>query len=722
MARKRKQQSETERKEALCDAIDRLAEQVVLAEADDGAALDEIASLLATLEQAACKTALESAAGAMNAYFTRCRQQQAPDMREALSILSNAATSCQTVVLENRPVADAGFPGELGLESGGTGNTSGAQSGDAADDTDFGAPVIDDPALVAGFVTEGREHLDTAESQLLVLEKDIGNEEALNAVFRAFHTIKGVAAFLGLEAIRLLSHSTESLLDRARRGNARLQPDDIALVLEAGDALRDLLDEVAAALEHGDAIQTAAAPELLLKSLTAATGRASSDGVPEGSAANGTQPAQRPGRRQHANSDSARRTRVRQTVRIDAERLDRLLDTIGELVIAESMVSQSIEVRQTASAALERQLSRLDKITRELQETSTSLRMVPVRATFNKMARLVRDLAHRFDKQVELVTTGEDTELDKTVVDLLGDPLVHMLRNTVDHGIESPAERRKKGKAETGRIELRAYHRGGSICIEVEDDGRGLDMHAILLRARERKLIAPDVHPAAAELSALIFQPGFSTAREITDVSGRGVGLDVVKRNIESLRGKVDVRSSAGRGTCFTIRLPLTLAIIDGLIVGVGDEQYIMPTLNVVRAIRPGPGGIKTLLEQGEMVEHQGRMIPLFRLGALFGTGGHRVKDFEKVAIIAEDEGKTVALLVDDLLGKQQFVIKSLGNTMGSTPGMAGCAVMPDGTVGLILSVSGVMHLALQSIPESTARTITAMAEETAAEPVEELS
>ncbi|MBD3242599.1 MAG: chemotaxis protein CheA [Chitinivibrionales bacterium] len=707
MARQKKQ-SGGKQADALSSAVERLAEQVVMAEADDSAALAETVPLLDALKRAARNTTLAPAASAMADYVNERLEQDPPDTVGTFAVLSDAVAACQRVVHDRKTPAEAGFPDALQL-----GVTTPRDEPDTAATDAPDAPVIDDPALVAGFVTEGREHLDAAESQLLVLEKDSSNVEALNAVFRAFHTIKGVAAFLGLEAIRTLAHSTENLLDTARRGDTRLGPDDIALVLEAGDALRDMLDDVAGALESGGTAQLANAPERLLQSLAAATSGSPVDGTSDvGSVATERTTAQSVGPEAESSTEGTAHVRVRETVRIDAERLDRLLDTIGELVIAESMVSQSLEVRQQASAVLERQLSRLDKITRELQETSTSLRMVPVRATFKKMTRLVRDLAHRFDKRVELVTSGEDTELDKTVVDLLGDPLVHMLRNTVDHGIEAPAERLKAGKPEEGSIYLRAYHRGGSICIEVEDDGRGLDMRAILARAREAQLIGADDRPTHGELCALIFRPGFSTARELTDVSGRGVGLDVVKRNIESLRGRVDVRSEPGEGTCFTIRLPLTLAIIDGLIVQVGEEQYIMPTLNVIRAVRPGRGGIKTMLEHGEMLEHQGSMIPLFRLGTLFDVGGRHGDDTNRVAVVAEDEGKTVALLVDDLVGKQQFVIKSLGDAMGKTPGVAGCAVMPDGAVGLILSVAGVMHMALRGVSEPTARAITAMAEE----------
>lgn len=280
------------------------------------------------------------------------------------------------------------------------------------------------------------------------------------------------------------------------------------------------------------------------------------------------------------------------------------------------------------------------------------------------------------------------------MVDMLGDPLVHMLRNTVDHGIETAEERRATGKTDSGTIWLRAYHRGGSIYIEVEDDGRGLDTKAILRKAREQGLVGPAEEPAEAVIHSMIFRPGFSTARQITDISGRGVGLDVVKRNVEALRGQVDLRTVAGKGTCFTLRLPLTLAIIDGLVVQVGQERYVVPSLNVVRAIHPGPGQIQTMLGKGEVLRYHDTIYPLYRLDHLLGSNACTVAS-HAVALLAEDEGSTVALLVDELVSKQQFVIKSLAHGVDDTPGMSGCAIMPDGTVGLILSVGGIVRLAL---------------------------
>jgi two-component system chemotaxis sensor kinase CheA len=390
--------------------------------------------------------------------------------------------------------------------------------------------------------------------------------------------------------------------------------------------------------------------------------------------------------------------KMREAMRVDAERLDHLIETIGELVIAESMVSQSPEIKKTGmSVKLAKDLDHLDKISRELQEIGMSLRMVPVRPVFQKMARLVRDLAKKQEREVEFVVSGEDTELDKNVVDKIGDPLVHMVRNAVDHGIEANvADRIKLGKPEQGRIELRAFHKGGNICIEIEDDGRGLDREAILAKAISRGLLREGENPCDRDLFALIFEAGFSTAKQVTDISGRGVGMDVVRRNIEELRGTVDISSAPGKGSTFSIKLPLTLAIIEGMVIRVGEEHYIIPTLSVVRLLRPQSSDLTHVFDRGEMLAFEGNHLPLFRLAGLFDVGGAKARPEEAMVVVVEDEGRKVGLMADELLGQQSIVIKSLGETMQGTDGVAGGAIMSNGNVALILDVAGIVRVAHQ--------------------------
>jgi len=600
-----------------------------------------------------------------------------------------------------------------------------------------------DPALKGEFVCEAREHLESVDLHLLTLETEPESQEALNAVFRAFHTIKGVAGFLELSDIRSLAHEAEGLLDRARRGELKLVGPAVDAAFDAADTLKKLVQHVSDSVTSGSPLAAEAAlPALLARLRDVASGKSGADRavddlelerfagkklgeilVERGAASPGdvekalnVQHDEAEGKKlgeilvgqgqasarnvaqalriQKAQETPKQSVNVKEAVKVDADRLDRLVDTIGELVIAETMFRDLLLSSGGASDLFVRRLGQLDKITRELQEMGTSLRMVPVRATFQKMARLVRDLAKKVGKKVELVMAGEDTELDKSVVDMIGDPLVHMVRNAVDHGLESSSEERVAcGKPATGRVDLRAFHKGGNIFIEIEDDGRGLDREAIVAKARERGLIRDGDALTDREIYGLIFEPGFSTAQKVTDVSGRGVGMDVVRRNIEALRGQVEIRSERGRGTCFSIRLPLTLAIIDGMVVRVAQERYIIPTLSIVRTVRPGEADITTVLNRGEMISMQGQLISVFRLHRLFGIDGATTDPTKAVVVIVEDDGKQAGLMVDELLGQQQIVIKSLGEAMKGVLGIAGGAVMPDGTVGLILDVGGVVKL-----------------------------
>ncbi|MEM7233179.1 MAG: chemotaxis protein CheA [Planctomycetota bacterium] len=308
---------------------------------------------------------------------------------------------------------------------------------------------------------------------------------------------------------------------------------------------------------------------------------------------------------------------------------------------------------------------------------------------------MVRDLASQSGKQVELVVNGKDTELDKSMVERLSDPLMHLMRNAVDHGIErTPEDREASGKHPIGSIELRAYHQGGSIYIEVEDDGRGIDRNRVIERARERGIIGEGEVPADRDAFNLIFEPGFSTAPEVTAVSGRGVGMDVVKRNIEEMRGSIEISSEPGLGTLFTIKLPLTIAIIDGMVVRVGEEEYIIPTLSIVRSIQPESGELSTVLESDEVIMVQGELVPLYHLGRIFDVRGAADSPMEGIVVIVEVEGRHFGFLTDELLGQQQIVIKSLGQRLRDIPGIAGGAVMANGRIGLIVDVAGLVTMA----------------------------
>jgi two-component system chemotaxis sensor kinase CheA len=380
---------------------------------------------------------------------------------------------------------------------------------------------------------------------------------------------------------------------------------------------------------------------------------------------------------------------------VSTDRLDRLLDMVGELVISHSMVGQDEIVNDRRHHLLLRKVNDTGKIVRELQDLSMSMRMVPLRATFQKMARLVRDLSHKSGKPAELVTDGGDTEMDRNMVDMISDPLVHMIRNSIDHGLEPTEIREQNRKPKCGTVKLSAYQAGGSVVIEVADDGKGLDREKILRKGMDRGLVTSADGLSESEILGLIFEPGFSTADKITDVSGRGVGLDVVKRNIDALRGRIDISSRPGEGCTFVMRLPLTMAIIDGMVVKVGDRRYIVPALSIVRSLRPLASQVSTVLNRGEMLYLDENLMALFRLAELCETVGAETDPCKAIVLVVESEGRRAGLMVDEILGQQQAVIKPIGECFKNIRGISGGAIMPDGRVGLILDVGNVIAMAI---------------------------
>jgi two-component system, chemotaxis family, sensor kinase CheA len=603
-----------------------------------------------------------------------------------------------------------------------------------------------DVSLVQDFITESRGHLDNADVQLLTIESTPEDPEALNAVFRSFHTIKGVAGFLDLHEISELSHVAEDLLDKARKGTVFLSGSAIDAIFETVDTLRKLVSQVEEALTSGESVEVDPAmfslmnrlkglsegkvaeesapevePEKKLGEILVESGQVKADVVAEalsqkGQGAKlgeilikkGNVPVKEVAtalRAQQVARKNRESVQVKETLKIDTERLDKLLDAIGELVIAESIVSQDEEVLSSVSTRVARNMSHLNKITRVVQELGMSMRMVPIRPTFQKVARLVRDLAKKADKKIDFVTSGEETELDRSVVEKIGDPLVHLIRNSVDHGIESDeTERINAGKSAVSRVELRAFHQGGSIYIEVSDDGRGLDREAILAKARERGIVEDGSQMSDREVFNLIFAPGFSTAKKVTDVSGRGVGMDVVKRNIESLRGNIELTSELGKGTTVSMRLPLTLAIIDGMIIEVGPERYIVPTLSVVESLRPKSEDLSKVQGRGDILSIRGQLMPMYHISRIFNIPGAIDNPTESLVIIVEDQERRVALLVDSLIGQHQVVIKNLGEGLGKVQGISGGAIMPDGQVGLILDISELVKLAHSNVYDTTSK------------------
>lgn len=585
-------------------------------------------------------------------------------------------------------------------------------------------PVVNqDPSLLSDFVTESRDHIHNAECLLLELESNQGKTEHLNSIFRACHTIKGVAGFLGLKDIASLAHAMENLMDCARQNKIKLEPGYIDLLLGSMDCLKEFLSNIESSI-GGEGIIIPETYTTLMEKLHNVVSEEKEEsnrkllgkilvekGDITGEILNNALEAQNHGDPRKIgqiliqdNKISEKKINdalyqqkggkppkiMEETVRVPVTRLDQLIDAIGEAVIAQSMLTADPAVRDSSSQGLQTKVNQANMILRQIQQLSMSLRMVSVKSTFQKMARLVRDLSKKSEKQVDFIMEGEETEIDKTVVENIGDPLIHMIRNSIDHGIENSSERKIKDKSAVACIKLKAYHKAGNVFIEVSDDGKGLDRESIFNKAIEKGLCKSSDKLSDQEIYDFIFNPGFSTAKQVTDISGRGVGMDVVKKNVEALRGSVEIYTEKDKGTTFTIRLPLTLAIIDGMVVRVCDALYIVPTLSIIETIAAKEELIESVLDKQKMIKMRDNLLPILYLSQLFGQ--KKSDDSQSVALIVEDAlGKSAALMVDEIIGQQQVVIKNLGNGLLNVPGISGGAIMSDGTVSLILDVNGII-------------------------------
>ncbi len=657
--------------------IDDLATQLILG-GQDRDALGALGAALLTIEQGAQKAGYHEAARVAAAVAKQVRIE--PDATSCERLLREGLAQLQhTIEAEERTL---GSPAETAQPSASTAN-----------------PLAGDPELLSDFVLESREHLASIERQLLVLEQDPANQEAIHSAFRDFHSIKGLAGFLDLTAIREVAHEVETALDLARNGNLEITPDVIDIILESSDYLRESVRQVEESLGSGAPAEESDYSGLLSRIRGLSGDSASQAPKSELSpAADAVPPARDVGAAPGpANAPSQKSTgSVRQgasqeglKVRVDASKLDYLMDMVGEMVIAQSLVRHHPLMATLKDTELSGGLSQLTRISGEVQRTTMALRMVPVGQVFQRTARVVRDLARKAGRLVEFETAGEDTELDKTIAEELADPLMHMVRNSIDHGIEGPEERQAAGKPTAGRLRLAAYHQAGLIVVEVADDGRGLSREKILRRAVQRGLVDPSAVLSDLEVYNLIFEPGFSTAEEVTDVSGRGVGMDVVRKHVQKLRGRVEIASKPGQGTTFFIRLPLTLAIIDGLVVGVGVHRYIVPLFAVREMFRPTAETISTVQGRNEMALVRGRLLPIVRLYRRFGVEPRCQDPCEALFIVVESDDLPFCMMVDEMIGKQEVVIKSLGTLFKDVAGIAGGAILGDGRIGLIVDVAG---------------------------------
>jgi two-component system chemotaxis sensor kinase CheA len=538
---------------------------------------------------------------------------------------------------------------------------------------------IDLQALIPLFLEESEEGLAMMEEALLVLESRPDDSEALGETFRIVHTLKGDSATVGFKASATFAHQVEDLLDVLRAGKATVTPHLVTLMLRSVDVLRDLLRRG----ESGGHELVGAHQELLaqltleVESQSAGTNRLSDeeDGLAD--------------EEDFGSDERIARSHQAKTLRVDIEKLDQLLTMVGEVAVARGQLTQMLEDESLSQKDVLETFREGDRLHMDVQELVMKLRMLPVGPSFQQYARTVRDLALEKGKLVVLDIEGGDVEVDNSVLQLLKDPLSHMVRNALDHGIEEPAVRVAKGKPAKGRITLGVRHVAGSMVIELSDDGTGLDRDRILARGRVRGRVGEHEDPSDHELFQLIYEPGFSTAEEITDLSGRGVGMDVVRRNIEVLRGSVEIDSEPDQGTKITIRLPLTLAIIEGLLVKVSEETFIVPLDSVVESLDL-PSEARSGRDDRGVVSVRGRTLPWVRLRKLFGIVGP-IAPRENLVVVQLD-GREAGLVVDEVFGKSQTVIKPLAKIFQRLPGISGSAILGNGRVALILDVPGLLR------------------------------
>ncbi|MFZ5645357.1 MAG: chemotaxis protein CheA [Bacillota bacterium] len=602
-------------------------------------------------------------------------------------------------------------------------------------------PVIK-PEMINIFINESLELFEEAETALLELEKNPENREHIEQVFRVFHSFKGNVGFLGYRDYEVVSHRAESIFEDIRKGRSMVNEETVSVLLSVIDAMRagirglkpgepadlpgkgiliDLLDnlevfsqispEIAEQPEAVAEVSDACAAEEDLEELFFDWDSQCTQVSPEEEAL--CPPFRKEVKEKDISSqgyktcipeDNKQSPIIRQAVRVDVEKLDSLLDLVGELVIAEAMVSHNPDIQDLQLDRLEKSLLQLSKITRKVQDMAMSMRMIQLAGTFRKMTRLVRDLSLKTSKKIRLEIAGETTEVDKTIIEQISDPLVHLIRNAVDHGIETPEQRLAAGKPEIGNIALEARHSAGEVLIIIRDDGRGLDRQKIFHKAGELGLL-PDVNRELKdeEVCNLIFEPGFSTAEKVSSLSGRGVGMDVVKSQLEKLRGRIDIRSTPGQGTLFSIRIPLTMAIIEGMVVRVGKAQYTIPITSIKESLQPRSGQITVTPGGLELISIRGEILPVIRIHELYKVQPTYKDLTEGIVIVVESDARKCCLFVDELAGQQQIVIKALSGYFGKVRGISGFAILGEGEVSMILDIASLVNSAESLLENSSA-------------------
>ena len=603
--------------------------------------------------------------------------------------------------LDNLPIDEKSVPDDFEFES----------DVEALDESSFDDAVTRDAKL--RFISDAATLIEECENHLLEIESDFSQAGRLEDVFGSIHNVKGNAEFLGFREIVQLTGRAEDYLAPTLNGKKTCDSDLTSALFAHCDELKDLLSVRRVQIEAGDDVKTLEEKKAKLKKSKAARKQKekaldAETTTPDEPRSKKTTPAEK-SEKPKAESDEgatedvvekfAARDRIitkRKDIRVDTDKLDELFNLVGELITVESMVVNNQDIQGMDLPNFSRSANMLEKVIRDLQETTLSIRMTPLEGVFNRMKRLVRDLSMKFGKKTALRVTGAETEMDKNVIEEIGDPLVHILRNAIDHGLETPEEREKKGKPAEGRLRLGASYDGNEILIVVEDDGAGLNKEKILERAAERGLIDKSARLADYEIWNLVFEPGFSTAAKVTDVSGRGVGMDVVKRNVERLRGRITVESEKDKGTKIGLHIPLTLAIMEGMLVRVGGGIFALPMLSIQESFRPSLEEVTATNDGIEMVRVRENLYPVARLHEIYNFNPDQ-RDLDKgILVMIEARERKLCLFVDDILGQRQIVVKPLPAYMGDIKGVTGCMALDDGDIGLILDVDSLIRRAEQ--------------------------
>jgi two-component system chemotaxis sensor kinase CheA len=531
------------------------------------------------------------------------------------------------------------------------------------------------------FISEATEYLQNLNKSLLELEKAPENLELLNEIFRLAHTMKGMAATMGYQKITTMAHQMEDLLDVLRKQEAKVTPEIIEVLFKALDVLDPLLQEVASGEDRKVDITEMTVKLKMVLEMKPVAGPAPTKETPAGSTE---------GEKKTVSSEADRK-KTQTSVRINIEHLDNLMNLVGELVINKARLFQigaNYKINE-----LNESLTQLERITGSLQEEVLKTRMIPVSHIFDRYPRVVRDLAKLKNKEINFEIEGSDIELDRMIVDEINEPLIHLIRNAVDHGVEVPAERIRNGKSEKSNVHLSARREKGYVRIELADDGKGMDPHEIAEKAIEKGMLTKEKMAAMTEneMLMLICEPSFSTAAEITDISGRGVGMDVVKTKVEAFNGSLTIETKKGKGSSFVIKLPLTLAIIQALLVQVIEEVYAIPLSNITEIISISPSQIKTI-EKREVIRVREEILPLVSLREVFGLPKLDLSKADEIYIVEVEVGdKRIGIVVDSLFSREEIVIKTLGGILKRTRGISGATILGDGRVVLIVDIAGIM-------------------------------